>query len=188
MSTVPICRIVTVHTFGGDRTNAFGQRIFGALDDERNGRGPGPSGIDCLLFVGHTGVSTDADMVIYGFNPDGGIDPIWQVMQRLRNGGAYPGVVRDDTAVFAAAEQRGLTVRTFDVALSPPSFRAFRRKLTAERKNSKYSYGFPDGDGDCNCTTWIERLGLPLLTGRMAEFTAVTGVATEARRRFGLCN
>src|SRR5260370_20853607 len=34
----------------------------------------------------------------------------------------------------------------------------------------------------------MERLGLALLTGRMNEFTAVTGVATQARRRFGLCN
>src|SRR5947209_14696986 len=119
MSAVPICRTITVHTFRGDRITAFSQRLFGALDDERHGRGPGPSGIDCLLFAGHTGVSTDAAKVIYGFNADGGLDPIWQVMQRLRNGGAYPGAVRDDTAVFAAAQRRGLTVRTFDVALSP---------------------------------------------------------------------
>jgi hypothetical protein len=187
MSTVPICQIVTVHTFLGDRTPAFGQGFFTALDDERNGRGPGPSGLDCLLFTGHTGVSTEADKAICGFNADGGTDPIWQVIQRLRNGGAYPGVVRDDTAVFAASQQRGLTLLTFDIALSPSSFRAFQRKLTAERTNGQYRYGFPDGDSDCNCTTWLERLGLPLLTGRMSEFTAVAGVAAQARRRFGWC-
>ncbi len=125
--------------------------------------------------------------MIYGFHPDGGTDPTWLLMQRLRSGGAYPGVVRNDTAVFAAAQQRGLMVLKFDVALSPPNFQAFRRRLTAERRRSRYAYGFPDGDGDCNCTTWIERLGLPLLTGRMDEFTAVTGVAAQARRRFGAC-
>jgi hypothetical protein len=125
--------------------------------------------------------------VIYDFNPDRGTDPIWQVMQRLRSGIAYPGTVRDDTGVFAAAQQYGLMVLTFDVALSPPRFQSFRRKLTAEWKHSKYSYGFPDGDGDCNCTTWLERLGLPLLTGRMDEFTAVTGVVAQVRRRFGVC-
>ena len=38
MSMVPQCRTVTVHTFRGDRTSAFKQRIFGALDDERNQR------------------------------------------------------------------------------------------------------------------------------------------------------
>jgi hypothetical protein len=187
MNAAPICRIITVHTFRGDRTTAFGQRVFGALDDERNGRGPGPSRIDCLLFAGHTGVSTDAGGVIYGFNPNGGPDPIWQVIQRLRSGDAYPGIVRDDTAVFTAAEQHGLIVLKFDVALSLPSFRTVRRRLTAQSNSSKYSYGFPDGDGDCNCTTWIERLGLPLLTGRMDEFAAVTGAAGQVRRRFGVC-
>jgi hypothetical protein len=160
MNAAPICRIITVHTFRGDRTTAFRQRVLGALDDERNGRGPGPSRIDCLLFAGHTGVSTDAGRVIYGFNPNGGPDPIWQVMQRLRSGGAYPGIVRDDTAVFTAAQQHGLVVLRFDVALSPPSFRTVRRRLTAKSSPSKYSYGFPGGDGDCNCTTWIERLVL----------------------------
>ena len=158
MSAVPICRIITVHTFRGDRTMPFRQRLFGALDDERNGRGPGPSETDCLLFTGHTGVSTDADRVIYGFNPDRGNDAIWQVMQRLRSGAAYPGIVRDDTAVFAAAQQQGLIVLRFAVALSPKSYQTFRRKL--KLGPSKYSYGFPDGDGDCNCTTWMERFGL----------------------------
>jgi hypothetical protein len=134
-----------------------------------------------------SGVSTDGDRVIYGFNPDRGADPIWQVMQQLRRGGAYPGIVRDDTAVFTAAQQHGLTVLRFEVALPPPSFRVFRRKLTAELRHSKYSYGFPDGDGDCNCTTWLERLGLALLTGRMDELSAIPGVAAQVRRRFGVC-
>jgi hypothetical protein len=109
------------------------------------------------------------------------------MMQRLRSGGAYPGIVRDDTAVFRNAQQHGLSVLRFDIALSPASFQTFRRKLTAESRHSKYSYGFPDGDGDCNCTTWIERLGLPLYTGRIDEFTAVMGVAMQVRRRFGVC-
>jgi hypothetical protein len=187
MKAAPICRIITVHTFRDDRTTAFGQHVFGALDDERNGRGAGPSRIDCLLFAGHTGVSADAGGVIYGFNPNSGRDPAWQVMQRLRSGGAYPGIVCDDTAVFTAAQQHGLVVLRFDVALPPPNFRTVRRRLTAKSSLSKYSYGFPDGDGDCNCITWIERLGLPLLTGRMDEFTAVAGVAGQVRRRFGVC-
>jgi hypothetical protein len=187
MNAAPICRIISVHTFQGDRTRAFGQRLFGALDNERNGGGPGPSRIDCLLFSGHTGVSTDAGEVIYGFNPNSGPDPIWQVMERFRSGDAYSGIIRDDTAVFTAAQQHGLAVLRFDVALSPPSFRTVRRRLTAELRQSKYSYGFPDGDGDCNCITWIERLGLPLLTGRMDEFTAVAGVAAQVRRKFGVC-
>ena len=86
-----------------------------------------------------------------------------------------------------SGQQHGLIVLSFDVALSPLSFRTIRRRLTAQSNASKYLYGFPDGDGDCNCTTWIERLGLPLLTGRMDEFTAVAGVAGQVRRRFGVC-
>jgi hypothetical protein len=67
MNAVPLCKIITVHTFRGDWTMPFRRRLFQALDDERHGRGPGPSQIDCLLFVGHTGLSTDTDRVIYGF-------------------------------------------------------------------------------------------------------------------------
>ncbi len=115
MSTgVPRCRTVTVHTFRGDRTNAFLQRFLDALDGERNLQDPGPSVTECLLYAGHTGVSTDRDKVINAFNPDGGNTPIWQVIERLQRREAYPGIVRDDTAVFTAAQQRGLQVLTFD--------------------------------------------------------------------------
>jgi hypothetical protein len=183
----PQCRTVTVHTFRGDRTSAFKQYIFGALDDQRNGRGFGPSRIACLLFSGHTGVSIDSDPRIYGFNPDGGNDPLWLVMQNLRSRLAYPGKVSDDTAVFTAAQQHGLRVLTVDVLLPQPSFTDFTKLLAAERNQSRFTYGFPDGDGDCNCTTWLERLGLPLLTGGIVEFVAVMGVAAQTRRRFGFC-
>jgi hypothetical protein len=50
-----------------------------------------------------------------------------------------------------------------------------------------YSYGFPNGDGDCNCTTWLERLDLPLLTGRMDEFVGLRGISANPSRRFGWC-
>src|SRR5271163_1737594 len=103
MSTAVLrCRTVTVHAFRGDRSG-FGQRVWKELDDEMNGRGSGPSVLDCLLYSGHTGVSTDSDKTIYGFSPDLRTLPIWQGMQRLRNGDAFPGVVVDDTQVFAAA-------------------------------------------------------------------------------------
>jgi hypothetical protein len=187
MTTLPICRIVTVHTFRGDRTSTFRQHFYRAVDEAQNRRGPGPTAMDCLFFAGHAGVSTDADSTVYGFNPTPGVDPPWRMFQHLRNGGAYAGVVHDDTAVFTTAGQSGLTVLTFDIALSPLSFQTFVRKLTDECKQSEYSYGYPDGDGDCNCATWLERLGLPLLTGRLDEFADVTGVAAQWRRRFGQC-
>ncbi len=185
-TTAPQCRMVTVHTFQGDHSR-FGQRVRKALDDDMNGQGPGPSVVDCLLYAGHAGVSTDRDTIIYGFNPNVGKHPLWQAMYNLRNGDAYPGIVLDDSSVFAAAEQHGLTVLTFDVILPDPRFKAFQRKLNAERKRSRYSYGFPNGDGDCNCVTWLERLALPLLTGTLGEFTGLPGFKLYPRRRFGYC-
>lgn len=172
----------------GDRTSAYRQQLFRTLDDERHARGPGPSRVDCLVFTGHTGVSVDLGQVIVGFNPSTDQTPTWQVQLALRNGGAFPGVVLDDTTVFVAARQRQLTVLTFDVILPDPAFASFVQTLNDEIRQSRYTYGFPDGDGECNCTTWLERLGLPLLTGRMDEFPAVLGVALQFARRFGQCN
>jgi hypothetical protein len=78
-------------------------------------------------------------------------------------------------------------VRSFEVILPEPRFQKFERRLDGERKNSQYSYGFPNGHGDCNCTTWLERLGLPLLTGRMDEFIRLPAFVAYPRRRFGEC-
>ena len=186
-STVPFCRTVTVVAFRGDRSPAFASKFFQELNDERNGRGPGPAALDCLLFAGHTGVSTHGGTIVYGFNPDGGHVPTWEMMDRLRNGDAFAGVVRDDTAVFSGAHAHGLPLRSFKVILPDPRYQDLAGRLDAERKNSQYSYGFPNGDGDCNCTTWLESLGLPLLTGRMDEFIGLPGIVAYPSRRFGEC-
>jgi hypothetical protein len=132
------------------------------------------------------GVSTDG-ATIYGFNPEGGRVPVWQMMDGLKNGLAFPGVVRDDTGVFAAARSRGLVVRSTLIVLPDPRFRDFQGRLDGERNKSQYTYGFPNGDGDCNCITWLERLALPLLTGRMYEFMGLPGIVAFSRRRFGEC-
>jgi len=181
-SAVPACRTVTVFAFRGDRSRPFATAFQKALDDEKNRRGPGPTAVTCLLIAGHTGVSTDGGTIIYGFNPDGGSLPVWQLMDSLKNGDAFPGVVRDDSAVFAAARNHGLVIRWFEVILPDPQFQEFERRLDSERKNSQYSYGFPNGNGDCNCTTWLERLGLPLLTGRMDEFIGLPGIVSYPSR------
>jgi hypothetical protein len=140
-----------------------------------------------LLFAGHTGVSTDGGTTIYGFHPDAGGALVWHLLDRLKNGDAASGVVRDDTGVFSAARKHGLTVRSFEVIVPDPRFQEFVARLDGERKNSQYSYGFPNGDGDCNCTTWLERLGLPLLTGRMDEFIGLPGIVSYPSRRFAAC-
>jgi hypothetical protein len=185
-SAAPQCRSVTVHTFRGNRGD-FGRRVRRALNDQKHGVGAGPSRLDCLLYIGHTGVETDADHTIYGFTPDFGTLPIWQGMQKLRNGDAFPGVVLDDTQVFADAKKLRLKVQTLQVILPEPAFQDFDRVLSSERKRCGFMYGFPNGDGECNCTTWLERLALPLLSGSMDEFTGLPGFRTFPRRRFGKC-
>lgn len=82
-------------------------------------------------------------------------------MDRLKNGDAFSSVVRNDTTVFSAARTHGRTVYSFEIILPEPCFQSFEERLDGERQNSQYSYGFPNGDGDC--ITWLERLGLPLI-------------------------
>jgi hypothetical protein len=187
MAPIPPCRPVTVLAFAGDRSRPFVARILAALADGRNGRSPGPSSLECLLLAGHAGVSTDAGASVSGFHPRAGGLPAWQVLQSLRNGDAFPGIVTDDTGVFSAARSHGLAVEAFEVVLPEPVYQGFVLALASERQGSRYSYGFPDGDGDCNCVTWLERLGLPLLTGRMDEFLGLPGRTSHPSRRFGRC-
>jgi hypothetical protein len=187
MSAVPQCRVVTVHLFRGNR-GALGQGVRKALDDQRHGRGPGPTPADCFLYAGHAGVSVDSQPdVIWGLNPSIGKTPLWQAVQDLLNGNAYPGIVNDDTRVFAMARAKRLNVLTFDVVLPDPAFQEFEKRLNRERKQSQYRYGFPDGDGDSNCATWLERLALPLISGSMIEFANLTVSGRYPRRRFGHC-
>lgn len=184
---IPPCRTVVVCAFRGDRSRPFAPTVRRALRDQEHGRGPGPTPLDCLLYVGHAGISTDGGISIYGFHPDAGGVPVWQLMQSLRKGNAFPGVVHDDKGVFAAAQRRRLIDTSIEVVLPAPVFHALQATLDAERQTSQYSYSFPNGDGDCNCLSWLERMGLPLLTGRIDEFIAPRGVAFRSRRRFGRC-
>jgi hypothetical protein len=186
-SSLPKCRTIRVYAFRGDRSRAFGIGVLTALDDEKNGRGRGPTMDQCRLFAGHTGVSIDGGTTTYGFNPDPTGVAIWQMLDGLKSGEAFPGVVRDDAALFAAARSRALAIVSFEIILPDPQFQPFKARLDLERSNNQYSYGFPNGDGDCNCTTWLERLGLPLLTGRMDEFMSARAIQTSLSRRFGRC-
>ncbi len=187
MATSPVCRTIRVIAFRGNRTGLFAGAFLRGLDDQKKGRGPGPTTLDCLLYAGHTGVSLDSGKTIYGFNPDGSNLLLWDLLNRLRNGEAFPGVVCDDTSVFDAAGSKRLSVLSFDVILPEPKFQVVQGRLDRERNQSQYTYGFPNGSGDCNCTTWLERMGLPLLTGRMDEFTSLPGIVSYPSRKFGDC-
>src|SRR5947209_15216939 len=72
MTPVLPCRPVTVLAFVGDRSRPFVARVLAALVEGMNGRGPGPSPLECLFLAGHAGVSTDAGATISGFHPDAG--------------------------------------------------------------------------------------------------------------------
>lgn len=133
------------------------------------------------------GLSLDGGTMIWGFNPDTTGVSTWQAMDILRRGEALPGIVSDDTQLFAEAQNRRLSIVSFQIVLPEPQFVDFRGKFDSERSKSDYSYGFPNGDGDCNCITWLERLGVPLLTGRMDEFIVLRGIRSSPRRRFGFC-
>ena len=187
MSPVLPCRVVTVYSFQGDHSRSFVRPFLKSLADELNGRGRGPSALDCLLYAGHAGVSTDGGAIVYGFNPDSGGFPNSQVMVRLQRGDAFPGTVRDDTSIFLEARKRGLSIQSFDVLFPNKSYQNLAAILVVELRKSRFDYGFPDGDGDSNCITWLERIGLPLLTGRMNEFIGLPGIATFPSRRFGEC-
>ena len=125
--------------------------------------------------------------MIWGFNPEYGNTPLSQAMQQLRSGNAFPGIVTDDTHAFRAASRNRMRVQTFNVILPGPEFQAFERRLIADRPRSQFSYGFPNGDGDCNCITWLERLALPLISGSMNEFVTMTASCSYPNRRFGQC-
>ena len=91
-----LCRIirqVTILAFTGDRSRPFVARVLAALVDGMNGRGVGPSPLECVFLAGHAGVSTDSGATITGFHPDAGSLPAWQVVLGLQNGEAFPGIV-----------------------------------------------------------------------------------------------
>ena len=143
-SAVPSCETIQVVLFRGDRSGAFGARIKRELDEQKNGLGPGPAALDCLLLTGHTGVSTDGGTTTYGFKPDASGIPLWELMERLKSGDSFPGIVTDDRAVFSAAATHGLVVKSFKVLLHGPRFQDFRGRLDGERQASQYTYGYPN--------------------------------------------
>ena len=61
---------------------------------------------DPLLYAGHIGISLDGGKTIVGFNPSVPHDvPVAEALKNLFNHEAYPGIVKDDTALFERATQ-----------------------------------------------------------------------------------
>src|SRR5438477_6865791 len=100
MPVMPKCRIIRIHAFRGDRTSTYWSSLFRKLEDEANGVGPSPTRTEVLLYAGHAGISLDGDKTILGFNPK--IDRITykDLLNRLKAGEAFTGVVLDDKPIF----------------------------------------------------------------------------------------
>ncbi|HEV3003274.1 MAG TPA: hypothetical protein VGX78_02390, partial [Pirellulales bacterium] len=128
-SVIPVCRTIEVFAFRGDRTRGFAAAFQKKLQDGKNGLGAGPTMLECLLHAGHAGVSVDGRNTIYGFNPDAGALAVWQLLERLKQGEGFQGVVRDDLAVFNAAQHHPLTIVSFEVVLPDSRFQEFQSTL-----------------------------------------------------------
>lgn len=186
------CKRIYLHAFRGDRSRDAMDEFDAKLEDGKTGAGPGPSGVECLLYTGHVGISFDADSPIYAFNPDTGTEPSWQVIENLKKNQAsskpYPGVVTDDTEVFSAAQARGLTVVKLELVYPESKFNEVKQRFEAEKGKSDYHYSFPGRAGDCNCATWPRKLGvfIPEGSGRMKLYVEELE-KTGSPRKMGVC-
>jgi hypothetical protein len=190
-STTGKCRIVRVFAFRGDRTAPYWAILEQKMDDEDQGQGTGPTNSEVLLYAGHAGVSLDAGNTIFGFHPVQGTFSARQLLDHLKARKAVDGEVRSDAAIFDDARNHGLPLQQFDVLVPQARYDQIETTLAQERKSSNHKYGFPNGDGDCNCATWIERIGVPLLSGRMDELEVLMTFSVHhlgyQQRRFGVC-
>jgi hypothetical protein len=139
-----------------------------------------------LLWAGHVGISMDGGKSIYGFTPE---QPpgmrVEKVIKDLINHEAYPGIVQDDTDVFALAEkmatERGWNTKPISaVELVDKPKKAevvanVKRMAKAQPHEHGLGYSFPldhpvdgehfrDSNGFCggsvrNCATFPERWG-----------------------------
>ena len=181
------CRTVLVVAFRGDRSAQAEARFQDQMDNEEHHGGPAPSRVQCLLHAGHAGLSLDGGRQFFGFNPHNPGLSTRELFNRLAGGECLPGLVLDDTSVFQAADQVNLPIAVMEVHL--PSNRHAQLDLTvkSETPSSRFTYGFPYGLGDCNCITWMERIGLPLVSGQMKELMGAFAAAGSLSRRFGNC-
>jgi hypothetical protein len=149
--------------------------------------GVGPTRDEALVYAGHAAISLDSGRTKWGFNPSNPAAlSMKRFLNRLKAGEAFPGQVLDDASAFQLARRHRLPIRKITLLVPGFEFRRIQNELALEQNRSKYKYGFPDGDGDCNCVTWIEKMGIPLATGKMDEFELTSGKGLR-RRRFGRC-
>jgi hypothetical protein len=145
-------------------------RSYPPLSLRCNGKLPPPPTIEeCVLYAGHVGVSFTRRGPIYGFLPDTGETPPLEVVRSLKNGGVYPGKVSDDTHLFEAAAAASIQVVTVEYSYDIQTAVGIENVVLNELASTSLTYSFPGHQGDCNCVTWLARMGLrmPETTGRM---------------------
>lgn len=182
-----ICQEIQVHAYQGRRDGLFQSQFRDKLQDDFKGTGPAPSREECLLYAGHAAVSLDGGRTLWGFNPDGGSLKAAGLINQLQNRQAFPGVVLDDTSAFRLARKHNVRIDVLRLFFPPPFFAEFEQRIQSEQSRSRYTYSFPNGEGDCNCLTWIERIGIPLFSGQMLEFMDSLKSVGYRDRRFGDC-
>lgn len=150
-----------------------------------DGRGRDLSIQECLLYAGHVGIAFSADRPIYGFKPKCEPGSIAKTLDALLDSQtAFPGVVSDDTEVFAEAERRKLGVVRKQYDLTEDEYDAVESIFKRELQQSGFMYCFPGGPGDCNCATWPEKLGLriPHQSGQMKAYVEAMKKTAEQNR------
>jgi hypothetical protein len=148
---------------------------------------------DPLLYTGHVGLSFDHGTTIYGFSPHAPSEVPRAVIDRLKRGGTYPGIVRDDRTVFeraataAARNLLGSPIHLWAQELDAPILERIRARFQAEplgRPLATKRYGWLIArEGVYNCATWPRSLGvtLPEDTGQLADFIAALRIVSGGR-------
>ena len=187
------CKRIYLHAFRGDRSTEFLVAFKRKIADAKQHGLPGPSEVECLVYTGHVGLSFEADSPILGFNPETGSDPIWLVFDKLKgtadvSKASYPGRITDDTAVFDAAKQRGLTVVKTEYVYPESQYNAIKQQFDQHRAGTSLQYNFPGGSGDCNCATFPAQIGIPVpeATGILKDYIPAMS-SGPAKKQMGDC-
>lgn len=164
--------------FQGAKRSAFARYVAGAP----------------LLLTGHVGLSWDDGRTIYGFTPHTPELTPRQVVEALRAGGSFDGVVADDRAIFAlAAREAAAGYLRSPVYIAPQAvdderLRAIEATVLADRAASplparRYSWPRPGEPARFNCATWPGTLGLalPEPSGLLSRFIPALAASPAAR-------
>ncbi len=130
--------------------------------------------------TGHVGISFDEGTTIYGFGPYTDRMPVAEVLERLKAGESFRGLVGDHTEVFRRAARFDIPIQVFPYPVTRLRYWTARGLVAIDRGLGRFvpkRYSFPPRQGGfapgCyNCATYPTSVGLetPVPTGRLKEF------------------